>query len=299
MLPSLAGQIAGYQFNQIDEVTQVPRQVCTQRISWPGGNACVQFTTVYDTYHNYKSICDSETYNFNVSPLPFELLLSPEGLIYGTDSRMNALFTASDSNANRVAGLTRTAPVFGTSGWNLPSYNPGAKINSYCSEKSLSCQLASRTPTQIIPGQFTCGTAPKSSGIVPVKGTESERRGSFFSGNYTYYFYGLNNPKGLTPGLKPNQLVFADSGNHRVSVLDSSSGAVTWLAGSGNYPDTLNKGSATSQNIQHPNDVVYDQFGNLYISSEMGLIRKVDTFGQISVLAGNLSGTVNLELQRI
>lgn len=289
MLPTFSGQIAGYQYNQIDEVTQVPRRVCTNRKSWPGGNMCVSYAIVYDTYHNYKSICDSEMYSFSVSPLPYEILQSPDGLIYGTDSRMNAIFSATDSIANRAAGVTRQAPRFGTTAWNLPNYS-SAPINNYCSERSLNCQLSWKKPTQVITGQWQCGAVPTSSGIVPAKGIETETKWSF-PRQYTITYYGLNSPKGFTPGLKPNQLVFADSGNHRISVVDVSSGAVTTVAGTGNYPDTIVTGNATSQNIQHPNDVVYDQLGNLYVSSEMGLIRKVNSLGQISLLAGNLSGT--------
>ena len=60
----------------------------------------------------------------------------------------------------------------------------------------------------------------------------------------------------------------------------------TVIAGNSMNIDTGDGGPATQAGIYHPRGVVYDSQGNLYISTENGLIRKVDTTGVITTIAG-------------
>ena len=87
-------------------------------------------------------------------------------------------------------------------------------------------------------------------------------------------------------------LYVADHINNRVRRVDSA-GTITTIAGSG--PAGLDLGSysgdggaATSATLQEPTAVAFDAAGNLYISDrDNNRIRKVDTHGIISTIAGN------------
>lgn len=278
--PGYSGTLAAYLFYNIEEPYVVSRKECTKRVSWPGGNVCTEFTTYNDTFYQTKSVCLKRNYDYSTKPFPYELLLSPDGFVYGTDNRMNAIFSGTPwSAATNVAGLTRAAPNYKVP---LTDLTLTIAMNKLCTDKSLDC-VDNGLTKEIIDGKDKCGTTPKSTGLYPVRGIEYA---------YMKSYYGLNNPKGLTPGRAPNILVFADYGNHRIGALDLTTKNVYSIAGDGNNYDTVNTTLATSAGIQHPNDVVYDQLGNLYISSEAGIIRKVDTLGNISVIAGALSGTI-------
>jgi len=88
-------------------------------------------------------------------------------------------------------------------------------------------------------------------------------------------------------------LVFADHVNNRVRRIDAA-GIITTIVGNGG-PAGLNMGSfkgdggpAIDATLQEPIAVAIDQKGNLYISDrDNRRIRKVDTNGIISTIAGN------------
>jgi RHS repeat-associated protein len=83
-------------------------------------------------------------------------------------------------------------------------------------------------------------------------------------------------------------LAVADTANHMIRGLDTTRKTVFTIAGVGpsDPPDAGDGGPATLSGIFHPRGVAYDQDGNLFVSSERGLIRKIDTAGTISTFAG-------------
>jgi len=98
----------------------------------------------------------------------------------------------------------------------------------------------------------------------------------------------LNAPNAIMAGPQPNTLIFADFGNNRVRKLDLTTGSISTIAGNGQYfgVDTGDGGPATQASVSHPQALTYDAQGNLYIATENGMIRKVDTIGTISTFAG-------------
>ena len=90
---------------------------------------------------------------------------------------------------------------------------------------------------------------------------------------------------------RSDNLYFADMANHRIRKVDRK-GVVTTVAGSGpSAPEeggyAGDGGPATKARLYQPNDVAFDGDGNMYIAdSGNGLIRKVDTDGIITTVAG-------------
>jgi uncharacterized protein (TIGR03437 family) len=94
----------------------------------------------------------------------------------------------------------------------------------------------------------------------------------------------LNSPSGITIDGAGN-IFIADKNNGRIRKIDTA-GIITTVAGNGQGVFGGDGGPATSANISLPNDVEVDAAGNLYIADGHGRIRKVDTTGRITTIAG-------------
>ena len=96
----------------------------------------------------------------------------------------------------------------------------------------------------------------------------------------------LNVPRGV--GLdSAGNLYIADIANNRIRKVDTN-GIITTVAGGGSGGDG---GAATNASLSVPTGVASDVAGNLYIAETgNGFIRKVDTNGIISTIAGGGSG---------
>ncbi len=96
-------------------------------------------------------------------------------------------------------------------------------------------------------------------------------------------------PKGVAVDELGN-LYIADERNHRIRKVDTS-GNISTVAGSGTATFggfSGDGGPATSASLAFPNDVFVDGSGNIYIADTVNnRIRKVDTSGIISTVAGN------------
>ena len=96
----------------------------------------------------------------------------------------------------------------------------------------------------------------------------------------------LSVPKGITVDRSGNVYV-ADSGNYTVRRIDTG-GIITTLVGNGTIGFSGDGGPAKAAQLNSPNGVAVDDAGNLYIAdSGNDVLRKVDTAGIISNLAGN------------
>ena len=92
-------------------------------------------------------------------------------------------------------------------------------------------------------------------------------------------------PSAVTTDVAGNVFV-ADESNNRIRKIDTS-GVISTIAGSGvaAYGDG---GPATAAQVNLPQDMAFDAFGNKYISDYgHSLIRKVDAAGIITTVAGN------------
>ncbi len=124
----------------------------------------------------------------------------------------------------------------------------------------------------------------------------------------TSSFSPLINPLAIASDSSGN-IFFTDSFANRVRRIDSVTGAVTTVAGTGGYgyaatgfaaatPQNGSDGDggpATSATLTQPSGIAIDSVGNLYISdSYNATIRKVTaSTGVISLLAGNASGAAS------
>jgi len=85
-------------------------------------------------------------------------------------------------------------------------------------------------------------------------------------------------------------LYIADRDNHCIRKVNTS-GIISTIAGIGgflNYGFTGDGGAATSAKLNKPQNISVDNLGNLYISDYTNnRIRKVNTLGIISTIAGN------------
>ena len=97
----------------------------------------------------------------------------------------------------------------------------------------------------------------------------------------------LNRPVGLAFDASGN-LYIGDTGNNRVREVDTN-GIITVFAGGGN--NVGDGGLATNANLNTPNGVAIDSFGNLFIADTgHNLIRKVEPNGIITTAVGGGNG---------
>jgi len=83
-------------------------------------------------------------------------------------------------------------------------------------------------------------------------------------------------------------LFIADYGNHRIRRVDHITNTITTIAGTGSPGFSGDHGPATNAMINQPTDVTFDNTGNFYICDQNNQrIRKVDTAGIITTIAGN------------
>jgi trimeric autotransporter adhesin len=96
----------------------------------------------------------------------------------------------------------------------------------------------------------------------------------------------LNGPRGIIADAAGNVIV-ADVKNHRVRRI-AADGTITTIAGNGQAGFSGDGGKATDAQLNNPTYVALDSAGNLFIT-DLGnnRIRKVDTGGTISTVAGN------------
>jgi uncharacterized protein YjdB len=86
-------------------------------------------------------------------------------------------------------------------------------------------------------------------------------------------------------------IYIADASNQRIRKVNTS-GTISTFAGNGGYGFSGDGGAATSAYLNYPASVAVDASGNVYIGDQSNnRIRKVNTSGTISTVAGSGSGT--------
>ncbi|HLH41274.1 MAG TPA: hypothetical protein VKX39_19150 [Bryobacteraceae bacterium] len=93
-------------------------------------------------------------------------------------------------------------------------------------------------------------------------------------------------PRGLA--VNGTLVYFSDTTANRVRSVDLSSGNTTLVAGTGSGQFGGDNGAAVQASLNAPRGLAMDQSGNLYIADTANnVIRKVDTSGTITTVAGN------------
>jgi hypothetical protein len=83
------------------------------------------------------------------------------------------------------------------------------------------------------------------------------------------------------------RLFISDAGNQRIREVDTN-GIITTVAGNGSADYSGDGGLAANASLYYPADVASDVYGDLFIADEQNnIIRKVDTNGIITTVAGN------------
>ncbi len=96
----------------------------------------------------------------------------------------------------------------------------------------------------------------------------------------------LNSPYGVTADSAGN-LYIQDTGNARIREVDTT-GTITTIAGNGTFGYTGDGGPAKNAELNVNQGARFDAAGNLYLADcANGAIRKIDTSGVITTVAGN------------
>lgn len=99
----------------------------------------------------------------------------------------------------------------------------------------------------------------------------------------------LNAPKGIAIDSAGN-IYIADTSNHRIRKINTS-GIISTIAGTGTGTFGGDNAAATAAKVNSPQGVAVDSSGNIYIAdTSNNRIRKIDTNGNISTVAGNGTG---------
>ena len=80
-------------------------------------------------------------------------------------------------------------------------------------------------------------------------------------------------------------LFFADTYNYRIRRI-SPNGIITTVAGNGEFGISGDGVSAISAKLAEPFDVATDNDGNLFVSDQIGRIRKISSSGRVTTIAG-------------
>jgi hypothetical protein len=84
---------------------------------------------------------------------------------------------------------------------------------------------------------------------------------------------------------KKGDLFIADNGNNRIRKVNHNTGIITTIAGN-SFGYSGDGGPATAANIGGPTGICFDKKNNLYIADGNNHIRKVDSAGIITTVAG-------------
>ncbi|MFC3803718.1 cadherin-like beta sandwich domain-containing protein [Cohnella sp. GCM10012308] len=98
----------------------------------------------------------------------------------------------------------------------------------------------------------------------------------------------LSEPSALALDHQGN-LYFVDDFK-RVRKVDKTTRRISTVAGTGTSGYSGDGDLATAAQLKLPDAIVFDSHDNMYIGDNYGVVRKVDTSGYISTVAGNMSG---------
>lgn len=100
----------------------------------------------------------------------------------------------------------------------------------------------------------------------------------------------LNNPFDVAFDADGN-MIFSDTFNHVIRRVDTATGVITTIAGTGTRGFIGDGGPATAAELNEPYGVVVTQGGEIFFADRLNRrVRKVDAAGRISTIAGDGGG---------
>lgn len=253
-----------------------------------------QFTGNYGYSSWFSGLCNATpnstapisdyVYEYKTQTNPSSILRSSNGTFYATSQRDHTLFQITSG----VQSFLIQKPV-GPFASNVDNKTQ-EQIDSQC--LSVSGALCEKKVFRT----YSCNTPgdpdfPIALEFLRPKGSVRLGQPGSVQGEFTNLYTstlaqaGLNNPQGMI--MSPDGfLVIADTGNNMVRKIDITNNQVSTIAGDGSNFDVLEGMPPILTSIFHPVSVAYDDNKNLYILSEKGYIRKIDTQGNISHFAG-------------
>src|SRR5262249_52543343 len=100
----------------------------------------------------------------------------------------------------------------------------------------------------------------------------------------------VNSPRGLDIDPSGENLLIADLGNNRIRKVNLATGIITTFAGTGDAcapgAGCGDGGAADHAQVSQPTNVSFDSSGNVIINSSNSRVRRVDTQGTITTIAG-------------
>jgi RHS repeat-associated protein len=96
----------------------------------------------------------------------------------------------------------------------------------------------------------------------------------------------FNNIQGMIASNQPGVFLVVDTGNNKIRRFNTLTNTISDFAGNGQTYDNGDGGTASQASMFHPRAIVKDNFGNYYISTENGFVRKINPQGMITTIAG-------------
>ncbi|MBI2519947.1 MAG: hypothetical protein HYV97_06010 [Bdellovibrio sp.] len=239
-------------------------------------------------YFPTRTRCTYREGTFDFMREPKKLLRFPDNSIVGTDFA-NLIFKDASGQISTLAGNIASI---------LPQQLGLVFIDTFCWSADFTnlmygltgvCNPLAQVQVTTYSGNIQCPLPTTAWGQVPALGYVD---GPLVDSK-------LSKPMGMTYG-PGNLIVIADTGNNVVRQINLETNTINTIAGNAQTYDNGNGGPALSASIFHPRGVVHDSLGSLYISTENGYIRKVDTNGVISTIAGKplSSGGIYADITR-
>lgn len=243
---------------------------------------------------DYSGTFAAQAYPYTAKAQVNGLFKAPDGSYVITNAREHSVWRLRTNNSVRLAGiyddidLALEGPFnftpnmmanFCNSNFGIPcgtpqsigSYSCSAVKPQICPPNVSSCKPW-RPPTFIL-----------SNGTIGIANFSGDNQSGLISTNPRQI--GFNNPGRAI--LSPDgRIVVADTGNNRIRALNLQTNTITTIAGNGSNVDTGENIPAVNAGIYHPIAVTYDNQGNLYFTTELGYIKKIDATGFITTVAG-------------
>jgi trimeric autotransporter adhesin len=220
---------------------------------------------------------------------PFDVAMDPCGRLFVADCFNNAIREVNTNGIiTTVAGIPTLNLIGGYSGDGGPATNAALNAPQAIAFDASGNLFIADNENNVIRKVDTNGIITTFAGSLVTNSYGGN--GGYFGDDGPATNAALQGPEGIAFDTSGN-LFIADSGNQVIRKVDTN-GIITTVAGSfptngvGSYSG--DGGAATNANLNVPFGVAVDACGNIFIADTAnGVVRKVDTNGIITTVAGN------------